>query len=191
MKPEDIKIRPATRSDVDFIACTVLESIDKDPDTEPEMFGCLRNLCIFDDTLYSYKFATICEVSGVVVGAVIKYPGKDYVDLRKRTLEFIYQKTGLDLTPNALETGPGEYYIDSMFVDPDYRGLGIGKKLLGYCIFSCSFPDSTLTLLVDSKAPGLQKLYSECGFRPIGEMENFGRTYIKMGRNYNDEFPNI
>lgn len=181
---ENIKIRPATRSDVDFIASTVLYSIEKEPEKEPIVYNCLRNLCIFDETLYSYLRATICEVSGVVAGAIIKYDGEKYKERRDITFDFIKSKTGLDLTPNALETGPGEFYLDSLYVDPDYRGLGIGKILIEYCISHCLL-DLIPTLLVDSKAPGLQKLYSECGFRPVGKVENFGRTYIKM--QYNDK----
>lgn len=176
---KDLKIRPATRSDVDFIALTVMQSIEKDPEHNLDIYNCLRNLCIFDDTLYSYLRATICEVSGVVAGAIIKYDGGKYKERRDITFGFLKLKTGLDLTPNALETGPGEFYLDSLYVDPEYRGLGVGKELINYCTSHC-LSELTPTLLVDSKAPGLQKLYSECGFRPIGEMENFGRTYTKM-----------
>ncbi len=180
MKEEDIIIRPATRSDADFIALTVLQSIEKDPELEPEVFNCLRNLCIFDETLYSYNFATICEVSGIVVGAIVAYFGDKYEERRKTTFDFIQSKTGLDLTPNVLETGPGEYYLDSLYVDPDYRGFKIGEKLIQHKVEHC-FSELTPTLLVDKKAPGLQKYYSRCGFRPItGEIENFGKTYIKM-----------
>ena len=176
MKEEDIKIRPATRSDVDFIALTVMQSIEKDPEHNLDVFNCLRNLCIFDDTLYSYNFATICEVSGCVAGAIVAYPGDEYEERRAKVFDFIYQKTGLDLTPNALETGPGEYYLDSLYVDPEYRGHRIGEKLIKESIKS----KQNSTLLVDKEAPGLQKYYSECGFRPVIEVENFGRTYIKM-----------
>ena len=174
MKEKDIIIRSATRSDVDFISTAVMQSIEYS--NESVLFDCLRNLCILDDTLYSYCHALIAEVSGSVAGCVVAYPGDKYEERRAKVFDFIYQKTGLDLTPNALETGPGEYYLDSLYVDPEYRGHRIGEKLIKESIKS----KQNSTLLVDKEAPGLQKYYSECGFRPTIEVENFGRTYIKM-----------
>lgn len=173
---EEIKIRLATRSDVDFISTAVMQSIE---DSNESVFDCLRNLCIFDDTLYSYCHALIAEVSGNIAGCIIAYPGEIYKESRDITFDFILQKTGLSLTSNTIETGPGEFYIDSLYVDPEYRGLRIGEKLIREAIRYRE--QNTATLIVDNSSPGLKKYYSECGFRPIsGVIENFGRTYTKM-----------
>lgn len=174
---KEIKIRLATKSDVDFISKTVMQSIEYI--NESAMFDCLRNLCILDDTLYSYCHALIAEVSGSVAGCIVAYSGEIYKESRKITFNFILQKTGLYLTPNAIETGPGEFYIDILYVDPEYRGLRIGEKLIKEAIRYRE--QNTATLIVDNSSPGLQKYYSECGFRPTpGVIENFGRTYTKM-----------
>lgn len=173
---EEVKIRLATRSDVDFISQTVMQSIEY---SNESVFECLRNLCILDDTLYSYCHALIAEVSGSVVGCIIAYPGEIYKESRNITFDFILQKTGLSLTQNTIETGPGEFYIDNLYVDPEYRGLRIGEKLIEEAIRYRE--QNTATLIVDNSLLGLQKYYSECGFRPTPDViENFGRTYTKM-----------
>jgi ribosomal protein S18 acetylase RimI-like enzyme len=173
---EEIKIRLATRSDVDFISQAVMQSIEY---SNESVFDCLRNLCILDDTLYSYCHALIAEVNGNVAGCIVAYPGEIYKESRDITFDIILQKTGLDLTPNEIETYPGEFYIDSLYVDSEYRGLRIGEKLIKKAIEYKE--NNTPTLIVDNLSPGLQKYYSECGFMPTpGVIENFGRTYTKM-----------
>ncbi|WP_187998847.1 GNAT family N-acetyltransferase [Listeria marthii] len=58
-----------------------------------------------------------------------------------------------------------ERYIDFITVSPDFRGQGIGKKLLTYCIET--FQDEHITLYVAKTNTGAYQLYQHLGFQVI------------------------
>ncbi|MBC2061193.1 GNAT family N-acetyltransferase [Listeria marthii] len=62
-----------------------------------------------------------------------------------------------------------ERYIDFITVSPDFRGQGIGKKLLTHCIET--FQDEQITLYVAKSNTGAYQLYQHLGFQVI-EKEN-------------------
>ena len=80
-----------------------------------------------------------------------------------------------------METGPGEFYLDSMAILSEYRGAGIGKKLMRDRVdFALSNGFQMVTLLVDKDKPRLQKYYESLGFVFSEEMFVFGNWYNKM-----------
>ena len=89
----------------------------------------------------------------------------------------------MDLSRNAMETGLGEFYLDSMAILSDYRGIGIGKKLMrdrmDYA-FCNGF--QKVTLLVDKDKPRLQQYYESLGFVFSEEMFVFGCWYNKLAK---------
>ncbi|MDR0946512.1 MAG: GNAT family N-acetyltransferase [Ruminococcus sp.] len=54
--------------------------------------------------------------------------------------------------------------IYDLLVDPDYQGIGIGKKLVEMCI--AYYPDSEWLVGMDKKNIGF---YEKCGFKPTLE----------------------
>lgn len=176
---EEIKIRLATKGDVDFIVTAVMQSIDHNNSNYSKLFKCLQDLCILEDTLYSYCHTLIAEFSGNIAGCIIAYPGKIYKESRDITFNLILQKTEISLFQNTIKTYTGEFYIDLLYVDPEYRGLRVGERLIKKAIEYKK--QNIATLIVDNLSLNLQKYYSECGFRATQEViENFGRTYTKM-----------
>lgn len=191
MQPVDpiVQLRDATMDDAPFIGRVVLAGIDmldidaKLPDEQRAIYEHLMDICRMDDTLYSYCNTIIAEVDGNRVGALVAYDGARYAALRAKTFGLVQQTSGMDLSRNAMETGPGEFYLDSMAVLSDYRGLGIGKMLI------CDRMDYALrngfqkvTLLVDKDKPRLQQYYESLGFVFIEEMFVFGSWYNKLGK---------
>jgi [ribosomal protein S18]-alanine N-acetyltransferase len=68
-------------------------------------------------------------------------------------------------------------YIQTICISEAHRGKGLGKKLLKFCeekIFKIS---PNIFLCVSSFNKGAIKLYEECGFTRIGELNNF----VKQG----------
>ncbi|MBR0178595.1 MAG: GNAT family N-acetyltransferase [Bacteroidales bacterium] len=184
---DNVVLRDASIADVAFIARVVLAGIDmldmgEDlPDEQRPIFEHLVEICRMDDTLYSYRHTRIAEMDGMAVGALVAYDGAPYAEMRAKTFGLVQQTSGMDLSKNAMETGPGEFYLDSMAILPEYRGHGIGHALMRDRMewaFRNGF--KAVTLLVDKDKPRLQAYYESLGFVQMCEMFVFGAWYWKL-----------
>ena len=182
-----VQLRDATLDDAPIIARVVLAGIDMLdidavlPDEQRAIFEHLIEICCKDDTLYSYCNTRIAEIDGNPVGALVAYDGARYARMREKTFGLVQQTSGMDLSHNAMETGPGEFYLDSMAVLSDYRGVGIGKLLMRDRMeFALKNGFPKVTLLVDKDKPRLQEYYQSEGFSFSKEMFVFGAWYNKL-----------
>ena len=69
----------------------------------------------------------------------------------------------------------GEFYLDSIGVLPQFRGLGIGAMLL--CEMTRMAHENGhehVALIVDEDNPSAEKLYTRLGFRRVGTRIFFG-----------------
>ncbi len=184
-----VQLRDATSEDAPFIARVVLAGIDMLdldavlPDEQRHLYEHLIEICRMDDTLCSYRNTRIAEIDGNQVGALVAYDGTRYAKMREKTFGLVMQTSGMDLNYNAMETGPGEFYLDSMAILSEYRGAGIGKKLMHDRVdFALDNGFQKVTLLVDKDKPRLQKYYESLGFVFSEEMFVFGSWYNKLMR---------
>ena len=184
-----VLLRDAKLDDAPFIARVVLAGIDmldidaKLPDEQRAIYEHLMDICSMDDTLYSYLNTRIAEIDGNRVGALVAYDGARYAALRAKTFGIVQQSSGMDLSRNAMETGPGEFYLDSMAVLSDFRGLGIGKMLMRDRMdYALRNGFQKVTLLVDKDKPRLQRYYESDGFAFDEEMFVFGSWYNKLAK---------
>ena len=84
-------------------------------------------------------------------------------------------------TDSEQETGPGEYYLDTLAVVPEYRHRGIGRALLEDGIMlGKSKGFDLITLVVDSDMPDLVRLYESVGFRSHDHRRIFGVDFLRM-----------
>ena len=192
MQPDNpiVLLRDATLDDTPFIARVVLAGIDMLdidavlPDEQRAIYEHLIEICRMDDTLYSYLNTRIADVDGNRVGALVAYDGARYAALRAKTFGLVQQTSGMDLSRNAMETSPGEFYLDSMAVLSDFRGLGIGKMLISDRMdYALRNGFQKVTLLVDKDKPRLQHYYESLGFVFGEELFVFGSWYNKLGKN--------
>lgn len=182
-----LQLRNATLDDAPFIARVVLAGIDMLdldatlPDEQRGIYEHLIEICRMCDTLYSYCNTRIAEADGKRVGALVAYDGARYARMREKTFGLVKQTSGMDLSRSAMETGPGEFYLDSMAIFSEYRGVGIGRMLMRDRVdFTLNKGFSKVTLLVDKDKPHLQKYYESEGFAFVGEMFVFGSWYNKL-----------
>ena len=182
-----VQLRDATLEDAPFISRVVLAGIDMLdidavlPDEERAIYEHLIEICRMDDTLYSYLNTRIAEVEGNRVGALVAYDGARYAEMREKTFSLVKQTSGMDLNHNAMETGPGEFYLDSMAILLDYRGAGIGKMLMcDRMDWAFHYGFQKVALLVDKDKPHLQHYYESLGFAFGEEMFVFGCWYNKL-----------
>ncbi len=150
-------------------------------DGQRAIYEHLIEICRMDDTLYGCCNTRIAEIDGEKVGALVAYDGARYAAMRAKTFGLVQQSSGMDLSRNAMETGPGEFYLDSMAILSDYRGIGIGKMLMrdrmDYALGN-GFPK--VTLLVDKDKPRLQTYYESLGFVFAEDVFVFGDWYNKL-----------
>lgn len=188
-----VQLRDATSDDAPFIARVVLAGIDMLdidavlPDEQRAIYEHLMDICRMDDTLYSFCNTRIAEIDGNPVGALVAYDGARYAALRAKTFGLVQQTSGMDLSRNAMETGSGEFYLDSMAILSDYRGIGIGKMLMRDRMdYALENGFQKVTLLVDKDKPRLQSYYESEGFAFGEEMFVFGSWYRKLVFSYGE-----
>ena len=176
-----ITLRPATLEDAPFVAWTMLSALDlPTDDIDRALEACKR-----DDTLYSWRHATLALCGEKPVGCLISYEGGRYAEMRIRTWNLIWgsKETSESFDEVALEAFPGEYYLDSMAILPEYRGKGIGHRLMLEAVeqgmrAGCG----CCTLIVSTDKPRLQAYYQSIGFAECGSMALCGHKYNRMKR---------
>ena len=163
----ELNIRKATKDDATLIAKVVAMAIGEESavlyggDNYMKVF---EEIALLEDTQYSYRNVFVAEIDGNAVGAVVAYDGADLHPLRKATLEVILKHTGRELQI-ADETDASEFYLDSLAVLPEYRGRGVGVKLI-LAVKERAFNEynKNLGLLVDFENPDAERLYKSVGF---------------------------
>lgn len=172
-----IIIREAVKEDAPLIAQAVAMAIGEE---SAGYYGgedydtVFTEIAAREDTQYSYLNAHVAEMDGIPVGIAVSYDGGRLPDLRHHTLTHIQEATGKShLIPD--ETGAGELYLDSLFVLPEYRGRGIGTRLLEAVISKAHELELPgLGLLVDHDNPSAERLYTAVGFERQDEKEFLG-----------------
>ncbi|MCM1452647.1 MAG: GNAT family N-acetyltransferase [Clostridium sp.] len=167
----DLEIRKGLKGDAGLIADAVAMAIGYDGAKEyvgDKFFVGLEEAAQREDTQYSYRNALVAVVGGKPVGAIVGYDGGKLKELRDASLSVIRKyQPGLVITED--ETEDGEFYLDSLCVLPEYRGNGIGRRLIEAMIDKgMQEGHRRFGLLVDFENPKAEKLYVELGFKQVG-----------------------
>lgn len=177
----DLTIRAATPDDIAFVAQCVLASVDLYDFQHESIEGAIAmRVCSMDDTLYSWRNARIAVLDGIPAGCLISYDGGTYHENRERTFA-CFREAGRPMDDSEEETGPGEFYLDSMAIRPEFRGYGIGHRLMQDGISMGQKKGFTrFSLIVECNKPDLRDYYAQLGFKPDKELFAFGEQYLKM-----------
>lgn len=168
-----ITTRPACKEDALIIAQTIAMAIGDEEGLRnycgENYISVLCDIARAEATQYSYQNAIVAERDGVVVGAVVGYDGARLEELRDGTFAIIEERTGRRQTI-VDETSAGEYYLDSIAVMPEFRGLGVGRVLLkAFVEHAFALGAERVGLIVDKQNPNAERLYTSEGFRAVGE----------------------
>lgn len=182
----ELNIRKATKDDASLIAEVVVMAIGDDL----ARYYCgenysfvLKELVCMEFSQYSYNNVLIAEVDGVNAGAAVAYDGADLHKLREATLKVIskYREEELKITED--ETDASEYYLDSLGVLPEYRGCGVGSKLIfALKEIASEKYNKPLGLLVDFDNPKAERLYKSLGFERVEEKDFLGHKMWHLVR---------
>lgn len=171
-----IEIKNATEEYAPLAARVFLTALNLDFDENKAFL----NVCLRKDTLYSWSRMRVLFFDGKPVGGMIAYDWKKYSELRDKTWK-LCRFFDQAIESIAQECYPGEYYIDSLAVLPEYRGLGFGRILLCDGILLAKANGcSTTSLLADKSKTNLISFYESIGFIKSGSMNFLGDEYWRM-----------
>lgn len=165
-------IRKAFPTDYRFVAELMIQAMEEivskfinqqDPHQAIELFEYFFQQ---ENNQYSYQHTLVFteDKNKTVVGSLTGYDGARLVEYRKPIFDYIFQHYGHQLMLEP-ETGPGEFYFDTISVHPNYQGQGIGKNLILAGIeWAHEQGHQRIGLLVDERNPSAKKLYTKMGF---------------------------
>ena len=173
----ELNIRNATKDDAPLIAKVVAMAIGEEGSKHycgDNHQSVLEEIARLENSQYSYKNTIVAEVDGMPAGAAVAYDGADLYKLRDVTLKHIFDRTG-KMHNIEDETDATEVYLDSIAVLPEYRGLGIGKRLLlALKEIASKEHGKNLGLLVDFENPDAERLYKSVGFERMNVKDFLG-----------------
>jgi ribosomal protein S18 acetylase RimI-like enzyme len=174
---EVVTIERAEAEDAPFVAWTVLTALDMTADDLRLVTEC----CADAEAIYSWRRAWVAKAAGRCVGCLVAYDGADYASRREYTWRRLWADDDADLSQVAMETEPGEFYLDSMAVLPEFRGREIGKKLIRTAISHAeALGFRRFSIIVDVGKPCLFAYYRTLGFAPRDVIPFFGHSYNRL-----------
>ncbi len=173
-----VVVRPARREDAAVIARAVAMAVGDEVALRnycgEDYLAVLTEIAAHEGTQYSWQYALVAEANGAVAGAVVGYDGARLSELREGTFALLREKVGRVPTI-ADETEAGEVYLDSVGVLPEFRGLGVGRKLVAaFCERAFAEGHERVGLMVDYANPNAERLYTSLGFERIDTKRFFG-----------------
>ena len=186
MEEKRVIVRNATREDAEAIAQAVAMAIGDELALHnycgEKYLAVLTEIARHKATQYSWQNALIAEVDGIVAGAIVGYDGALLKRLRDGTLNVLHKCTG-HIPIIVDETEAGEYYLDSVAVFPDFRGIGVGRSLISsFCDMAYAEGHKCVGLIVDYNNPEAESLYTSLGFKRVGTKPFFNHMMWHLQR---------
>jgi ribosomal protein S18 acetylase RimI-like enzyme len=136
---------------------------------------------------FSYRNATIIEHDGDAAGCLIGYAIPD--DPTPIPSDMPAMFVALQELENLV---PGTWYVNVLAVQPAFRGLGLGTKLLALAEERARADGRRgLSVITSDDNVGARRLYERCGYirlatRPMvkGDWENAGQEWILLAKSF-------
>lgn len=111
----------------------------------------------------SYENCFVCEINGAVAGLILYYYGGDAVELDE-PLAARLRSMNKD-SKIEKEADEEDLYIDTLCVNPEFRGKGIGTALVEYVERHMKEKEyKRFSLVVEQNNAKAQKLYTGLGY---------------------------
>lgn len=186
-------IRKAILEDAPKIAPLIYEAIGDianrlTGETElPKVIACLEVLFRRTDNRHSYLHTYVAEneVTKDILGILVLYSGREGTKLDD-SLQHWLKKKNAPITSIDMEAYPDEYYIDTVCVDINARGLGIGTALLHFAEEVARNQGFTkIALNVETQKLKAQKLYTRLGYVVMEPWTIINEPFIHMVKTIN------
>ena len=120
-----------------------------------------------------------------VLGIVVLYDGKKGDELDRKLEKALFDEYGHTISIDV-EAHHDEYYIDTLCVSPDARGLGIGTALLAFAEEQAvTLGFSKLSLNVEVEKEQARALYTRLGFQETEHWTIINEPFIHMVKRLN------
>ncbi|MGB5945425.1 GNAT family N-acetyltransferase [Paenisporosarcina sp.] len=133
-----------------------------------------------EDNRHSYLKTVIAERDDAIMGVMVLYSGFEAIQLDANLVNWLRKKTGDNIVIPP-EARSDEYYIDTVCVNPTYRGLGIGSLLLAKAeeiAHDAGF--SKVALNVELEKEAAIRLYERVGYHEAEPWEIYGGSFHHM-----------
>lgn len=169
-----ISIKNCSPEDATDIARAIMMALHLEFDPDETWSRIFMALAERYDSQYSYTNALKAVTEkGEIAGIIVAYDGGRLAELREQFFKQFRKAFGREIGPVANETEPGEWYLDSLAVFPEFRGRGIATTLIKAAIQRA--PGGLRPGLLCSKTnPAAARLYENLGFRKVGERPFLG-----------------
>jgi len=179
----EFTFRPATRADARTIAELFSIASDgvsdyiwsKDAGPRDDLLDVGQQRYELEDSNFGFRNATMVCAGTEIVGMLLAFPMQ---------IDEEYVESDPVLAPMAKLEEPDSYYICAMAVFPQYRGMGIGSRLLDRAEEKCrSHELNKLSLIVFDENIGARRLYERSGFVEANRDEIVPHPLIRMTGN--------
>ena len=164
-------IRKATVEDAEKAAILIRFAIKEIAETltgetkEDKILAVLGEFFRSSGNRMSYENTLVCEHDGQVAGLIIAYHGKDAEALDEPIAERLRRKKKDPSIKIDKEAEMEDFYLDTISVDPDFRGKGIGTSLIHHMEelgLEKGYP--RISLIVEDVNPNAGRLYKRLGY---------------------------
>ena len=189
-KISEFQFRPAEKNDSEAVARLLMMAwpmdsfLEMNPGmTEDDFALIIKSFVEAEDTLYSYRNTIVAVRGEEIAGAMNGYDGALYEMLKKPVTDdfrrrFPDSSSGFGLVK---ETQAGEFYLDSIGVNPAMRSMGIGSRLFSAMLERAAGLGFTKAgLIVDVDKPKAEALYLRLGFKTVGYRDFMGHPMKHM-----------
>jgi ribosomal protein S18 acetylase RimI-like enzyme len=126
---------------------------------------------------FSYRNATIIEHEGHAAGSLIGYGVPDEPEPIPSDMPALF--VPLQKLENL---APDTWYVNVLAVLPEYRGAGLGTKLLGLAEANGrKFAKRGMSVVVSNANTGARRLYERLGYRAAGRCSMVKEDWINDG----------
>lgn len=182
----DIQIRYSSFEDVDTVVPLLIEAMGdianclSGTNNHDECEAILKSHFLGENSRISYTNCLVIESDGMVCGAIACYGGdkaSEYDEWIRSEIRKRFQHEQ-NIDPECAEN---EFYIDSIAINPLYRGKRFSALLIekskeiaqerGY---------KRISLIVDKEKTKLKEYYQSLGFKEIGLKVVYQHHYVHM-----------
>lgn len=182
----NIHIRKAIPSDAVFAVPLIIDAIGN---IAEQMTGETDSTAVHqeliqlfkrEDNRHSYLKTIIAEKNDDIMGVLVLYSGLEAIQLDSNLVNWLRKKTrdNIVIPPEARID---EYYIDTVCVNPEFRGQGIGSLLLAQAeevARDAGF--SKVALNVELEKEAVLRLYERIGYQVAEPWEIYGGAFHHM-----------
>ena len=162
---DDIKVLEGLQEFIESLEIDILKNY-----SSVKIQDILKFVFMSENDRFSYKNCRVCEKEGKIKGFSFSYHYNEVEKMKNFWFNEVVKKFNLiqdDIIFDFDEVLEKEYYLDSLYVFSEYRGEGVGNKLLTSFVYSSN---SLLSLNVAQSNIRARKLYESYGFYKNSEI---------------------